>query len=130
SVGRYLVLGELGRGGMGVVYEAWDPRIERRVAIKTIEPEMVAEEDRDEVIERFRRETKVVGRLHHPGIVTIFDYGEERSRTTAEAVLFFYVMEYLEGHSLARVLRERRMLPDTEAVSITADIADALQISH
>jgi serine/threonine protein kinase/tetratricopeptide (TPR) repeat protein len=129
-VGRYLITGELGRGGMGVVYEAWDPRIERTVAIKTIEPELVGEEDREEVIERFRRETKVVGRLHHPGIVTIYDYGEERERPGAPPILYYYVMEYLVGHSLARVLRERHTLPDTEAVAITADISDALQVSH
>lgn len=128
-IGRYLVLGELGRGGMGVVYEAWDPRIERCVAIKTLEPELVPDEDRDEVIERFRRETKVVGRLHHPGIVTIFDYGEELEADTGSRILY-YVMEYLEGASLAREIRERRTLPDREAVAIGIDIADALQVAH
>jgi serine/threonine protein kinase/tetratricopeptide (TPR) repeat protein len=134
-VGRYLVAGELGRGGMGVVYDAWDPGIERRVAVKTIEPDLVPEEDRDEVIERFRRETKIVGRLHHPGIVTIFDYGEERepspgSAAVAGSKLFYYVMEYLEGQSLARVLRERRTMPDVEAVAIVTDILEALAVSH
>lgn len=134
-VGRYLVAGELGRGGMGVVYDAWDPGIERRVAIKTIEPDLVSEEDRDEVIERFRRETKIVGRLHHPGIVTIFDYGEERepppgSAAVAGSKLFYYVMEYLEGQSLARVMRERRTMPDVEAVAIVTDILEALAVSH
>jgi serine/threonine protein kinase len=132
-VGRYVVVGELGRGGMGVVYEAWDPRIERHVAIKTIEPELVGEEDRDEVIERFKRETKVVGRLHHPAIVTIYDYGEERESSEvpgATAHIYYYVMEYLEGQSLARVLRDRRTLPDVEAVSIVADVAQALHVTH
>jgi serine/threonine protein kinase len=129
-VGRYAVTGELGRGGMGVVYDAWDPGIERRVAIKTIEPDLVPEEDRDEVIERFRRETKIVGRLHHPGIVTIFDYGEERDQTGLGSKLYYYVMEHLEGQSLARVMRERRMLPDVEAVSIVANVLEALHVSH
>ncbi|MCK6550415.1 protein kinase [Myxococcota bacterium] len=129
-VGRYVITGELGRGGMGVVYDAWDPGIERRVAIKTIEPDLVPEEDRDEVIERFRRETKIVGRLHHPGIVTIFDYGEERDQTGLGSKLYYYVMEHLEGQSLARVLRERRMLPDVEAVTIVANVLEALHVSH
>lgn len=132
-VGRYLILGELGRGGMGVVYDAWDPGIERRVAIKTIEPDLVPEEEREEVVERFRRETKIVGRLHHPTIVTIYDSGQERAQdSTGRWVpsLFYYVMEYLEGQSLARVLREKRTLPDEDAVRIAADIAEALQLSH
>lgn len=133
-IGRYLVLGELGRGGMGLVYEAWDPGIERRVAIKTIEPETVPEDEREEVVERFRREIRVVGRLHHPGVVTIYDYGEERDghRSSIEpyAKLYYYVMEYLEGESLARVLRERSILPDVEAVTIVAEVLEALDVAH
>jgi serine/threonine protein kinase len=133
-VGRYLLTGELGRGGMGVVYEAWDPGIERRVAIKTIEPDLVPEEERDEVVERFRRETKVVGRLHHPSIVTIFDSGNERGLDEATGnripILYYYVMEYLEGMSLARVLREQHLLPEVEALRIARDIAEALDLSH
>ena len=134
TVGRYLVVGELGRGGMGVVYEAWDPGIDRRVAIKTIEPDLVAEEEREEVIERFKREVKIVGRLHHPAIVTIHDSGLERERdpVTNRRIpsLYYYVMEYLDGRSLARVLRDERRLTDETAVAIAADIAEALQLSH
>ena len=134
GVGRYLIVGELGRGGMGVVYDAWDPGIERRVAIKTIEPELVPEEDREEIVERFRRETKVVGQLNHPAIVTIYDYGQERALdpSTGSRVpsLLYYVMEYLEGQSLAQALHERGRLPDPEAVGIAAVIAEALQVSH
>ncbi|MCA9555079.1 MAG: protein kinase, partial [Myxococcales bacterium] len=134
TVGRYLVVGELGRGGMGVVYEGWDPGIERRVAIKTVEPDLVPEEDRDEVVERFRRETKVVGRLKHRAIVTVFDSGRERAKDPVSGrrytALYYYVMEYLEGCSLARVLREQERLPEVDAVRIAADIAEALQLSH
>jgi serine/threonine protein kinase/tetratricopeptide (TPR) repeat protein len=134
AVGRYLVVGELGRGGMGVVYEGWDPGIERRVAIKTVEPDLVPEEDREEVVERFRRETKVVGRLKHRAIVTVFDSGRERAKDPVSGrrftALYYYVMEYLEGRSLARVLREQDRLPEVEAVRIAADIAEALQLSH
>lgn len=133
-IGRYLITGELGRGGMGVVYEAWDPGIERKVAIKTIEPELVPEDEREEVVERFRRETKIVGRLHHRAIVTIYDSGREKETDpiTGKRVvaLYYYVMEYLEGHSLARVLKDRQALSEQEAVRIAADIAEALQLSH
>ncbi len=133
SIGRYVITGEVGRGGMGLVYEAWDPKIERRVAVKTIEPDLVPDpEEREEVIERFRREIKVVGRLRHPGIVTIFDFGQdpEGGRADDEGGLLFYVMEFLEGRSLSRLLRERELLPDVEAVSIAVDIAEALQVAH
>ncbi len=133
-VGRYLLVGELGRGGMGVVYDAWDPSIERRVAIKTLEPELVQEEERDEVVTRFRRETKVVGQLKHPAIVTIFDFGYQRDVHPVTGVpgpaLYYYVMEYLEGQSLAEALRDRGRMPDLDAVAIAAVIAEALQIAH
>ena len=132
-VGRYLVVGELGRGGMGVVYDAWDPGIERRVAIKTIEPALVPEDEREEVIARFRRETKIVGQLKHPAIVTIFDFGQERADRISHdrsPTLLYYVMEYLEGQSLAQALRDRGRIPEREAIAIAADIAEALQLSH
>ncbi len=134
TIGRYLVVGELGRGGMGVVYEGWDPGIERRVAIKTVEPELVPEEDRAEVVERFRRETKVVGRLKHRAIVTVFDSGRQREPDPVTGrqyiALYYYVMEFLEGVSLARRLREQDRLSEAEALRITIDIAEALQLSH
>lgn len=135
-MGRYVVVGELGRGGMGVVYDAWDPRIERRVAIKTVEPDLVTDEgEREEVILRFLREIKVVGRLQHPGIIKIFDYGEEPELKPGEDLyrpgrIFFYVMEYLDGRPLAKVMRERGALPDVEAVRIATDVAEALHVSH
>lgn len=134
TIGRYVVVGELGRGGMGVVYEGWDPGIERRVAIKTVEPDLVPEEDRDEVVERFRRETKVVGRLKHRAIVTVFDSGRQRAvdpvtgdRYTSH---YYYVMEFIDGRSLASLLREQGRLPEVQALRIVVDIAEALQMSH
>ncbi len=136
SIGRYIILGDLGRGGMGVVYDAWDPRIERQVAIKTIEPDLVTDEqEREEVIERFLREIKVVGRLSHPGIVTIYDYGEDPELRRgddpyAHGRTYYYVMEYLEGRPLARVLRTQPVIPDVQAVQIAIDVADALATAH
>jgi serine/threonine protein kinase len=136
SIGRYVITGELGRGGMGVVYDAWDPRIDRRVAIKTIEPDLVPDEgEREEVIERFLREIKVVGKLQHPSIVTIFDYGEDPELRRgddpyASGRIYFYVMEYLEGRSLAKILREKKQLVDLDAVQIGLDVAEALRVAH
>lgn len=136
SIGRYIIVGEIGRGGMGLVYECWDPRIERHVAVKTIEPDLVPDpQEREEVIERFMRETKIVGRLHHPGIVTIFDYGQDPELRRGDDPFepgrtYFYVMEYLDGQPLAQMMRERGVIPDIEAVSIAVDVAEALQIAH
>ncbi len=117
---------------MGVVYEAYDPGIDRRVAIKTLEPDLVPEEERQEVVERFRRETKIVGRLEHPAIVTVFDVGLERSPLPGgrQEVLHFYVMEFLDGRSLARVLRDDGALPLRSAVEVARSVAEALSLSH
>jgi eukaryotic-like serine/threonine-protein kinase len=75
--GRYEILAELGRGAMGVVYKARDPRINRVVAVKTVPLIGLAPEEEREYRERFAREAEAAGRLSHPGIVTIFDVGEE-----------------------------------------------------
>ena len=136
KLGRYLVLGELGHGGMGVVYEAWDPHIERFVAIKTLEPDLVSEPDiREETIQRFLRETKIVGRLRHPAIITIFDYGHEpedmsRAEVYRPGCIYFYVMELLEGESLASLMRRKKQLADVTAVRITRDVSQALAVAH
>lgn len=133
TVGRYLILGELGRGGMGVVYEAWDPGIERKVAIKTLEPDLVPEEDRREVVERFRRETKIVARLEHPSVVTVYDVGLDRSPVPSGEgwdVIHFYVMELLEGASLGQRLREDGPMERRRALEITRSLAEALALAH
>ena len=75
-LGRYRILGELGRGAMGVVYRATDPIIEREVALKTLLPDL-PEDVIDEIRIRFLREARSAGRLSHPNIVTIFDVGQE-----------------------------------------------------
>ncbi len=81
-----------GRGGMGAVYRAWQPGLERPVAIKLLAPTMT---DDDLFRDRFRREARMLGRLHHPGIVEVHDTGE-----TDDGQLF-YVMEFVEGTDLA-----------------------------
>src|SRR3989449_5889900 len=75
-LGRYRILGELGRGAMGVVYRATDPIIEREVALKTLLPDL-PDDVIDEIRIRFLREARSAGRLSHPNIVTIFDVGQE-----------------------------------------------------
>lgn len=114
---RYELSAELGRGGMGVVFEAWDPRLNRQVAIKVILPEHLD----DEIEARFRREARVVARMDHPGIVPIFDYGRH------EGSLFF-VMPRLRGATLRELLGGRSLDVD-EILRIAAEIAEALDYS-
>jgi len=116
--GRYLIVGELGRGAMGAVHLAKDPLIERDVAIKTLLPDLPAEV-MGEVRERFLREARSAGRLNHPNIVTIFDVGEQDG-------VAYIAMEVLEGRSLQQMLRERGRLPFATIVDIAAQVADAL----
>ena len=75
SVGKYEIRREIGRGAMGVVYEAYDPAIKRVVALKTIRSEQLTGEDSAAAIARFRREAQAAGRLNHPNIVAIYDFG-------------------------------------------------------
>ena len=76
-LGKYDIRRELGKGAMGVVYEGFDPLIERTVAIKTILPAQLNGDEAANVLARFKREAQAAGRLNHPGIVAVYDYGEE-----------------------------------------------------
>ena len=121
-LGRYRILGELGRGAMGVVYRAVDPIIEREVALKTLLADL-PEDVIDEVRVRFLREARSAGRLSHPNIVTIFDVGEEGGAA-------FIAMELLEGRSLHQMLKEPQRIPFHTAADIVAQVADALHHAH
>jgi serine/threonine protein kinase len=124
--GRYEILNEVGRGAMGVVYKARDPRINRVVAVKTISLVGQPPEEDREYRERFFREAEAAGRLSHPGIVTIFDAGEE-----PETRAPYIVMEYVGGESLESLLaRSDRKLPMTTALQLTLEIAEALDSAH
>src|SRR5438046_7897573 len=79
SIGKYEIRREIGRGAMGVVYEGYDPSIKRVVALKTIRADQLTGGDPAAVIARFRREAQAAGRLNHPNIVSIYDFGEDRS---------------------------------------------------
>jgi serine/threonine-protein kinase len=125
--GRYEILSELGRGAMGIVYKARDPKINRVVAVKTISLSGQPPEDEQEYRERFFREAEAAGRLSHPGIVTVFDIGEEPVTRAP-----YIVMEFVAGQSLEKLLlskEDRKLLPE-EALQLALEIAEALDCAH
>jgi len=121
-LGRYKVLGELGRGAMGAVYRAVDPLIDREVAIKTLLPNLPPEV-MAEVRERFIREARSAGRLNHPSIVTIFDVGEHDG-------VAYIAMELLDGRSLQQMLRDPAPLAFQVSAELAAQVADALDVAQ
>ena len=123
-IGRYEVLQVLGRGSMGLVYKALDPKINRLLAIKTIRFSDEFDEDViQEIKERFFREAEIAGRLSHPCIVTIHDLGEEQDFT-------YMAMEYLEGDNLEKFINKKNLLPLRKVLSVVASVADALDFAH
>src|SRR5579864_2879410 len=123
--GRYEILGELGRGAMGVVYKARDPQINRLVALKTIALRGQDPEAEQEFRMRFLNEAQAAGRLHHPGIVAVFDVGED-----AETHDPYIVLEYVDGEALNRILARERKLSLERALQLTEEIAAALNYAH
>jgi serine/threonine protein kinase len=124
--GRYEVLTELGRGAMGVVYKAHDPKINRTVAVKTISLAGQDPEEEQEYRQRFFREAEAAGRVSHPGIVTIFDVGEE-----PETRAPYIVMEFVGGESLEKLLsRGDHKLPMEKALQLALELAEALECAH
>ena len=124
-VGRYEIVAEIGRGAMGIVYQAKDPRIDRIVALKTISINAQNAADEADYRERFLLEAKAVGRLSHPGIITIFDADEDPD--TREP---YIAMEYVQGQSLQTVLSQEQKLPLKQALQIMQEIAEALDYAH
>ncbi|HET6837430.1 MAG TPA: protein kinase [Gemmatimonadales bacterium] len=116
----YTIEGEIGRGGMGVVYRARDERLQRRVAIKVLPPEFAFQQD---IRERFTREAQTAARLSHPHIVPIHTVGEGQG-------LVYFVMGYVDGESVAARIRRRGNLPLEEARRIMKETADALSAAH
>ena len=121
KIGRYKILGELGRGAMGVVYKADDPNLDRVVALKTIALDKDAD-GRAEYQKRFMLEAKAAGKLNHPNIVTTFDFGE------ADGVAYL-AMELLEGPDLRKRVQQGT-IPPIEAVEIACQIAEGLAYAH
>jgi hypothetical protein len=120
QLGRYRILQKLGQGGMGDVYLAHDGKLDRRVALKVLPAERISDQD---AIARFQREAKALAKLSHPGIVQAFDSEEDQGR-------HFLVMEYVEGQSLADLLKEKRRVGPTLAAEYVRQAALALQHAH
>ena len=123
TCGRYEIIQELGQGAMGTVYLGRDPKINRRVAIKTLPYGSVPSGDLREVKRRFIREAEAAGKLSHPNIVTVFDIGEEHD-------MAYMAMELLEGTELTPYCRPGRLLPVGDVLDIMAAVADALAYAH
>ncbi|MFZ3265870.1 MAG: protein kinase [Terriglobales bacterium] len=125
-LGRYEIVAEQGRGAMGTVYKARDPKIDRFVAIKTILLHQIEIEEQREFRARFFVEAQAAGRLLHPGIVAVFDVGEDPETSDP-----YIVMEYIEGQTLQELLSENgKRLPLNDALRITLEIAEALDYAH
>lgn len=122
-VGRYVVRGVLGRGGMGVVYEVESPGIPGRLALKTIETRFLELSD-GAAAQRFRHEIKVLERLVHPSVVRLYDAGIARHPLGYE--LAYYVMEKLDGDTLVPGIKSGVPYPPDEALRVVAGLADAL----
>ncbi len=120
KVGPYEIQAMLGVGGMGQVYRARDPRLEREVAVKVLTDALAKEPG---YLERFRREARAVAKLNHPNIVQVYDFGEQGDLT-------YLVMPLITGGTLREYLAQRRVVPLAEAVSIIEQVAGALQYAH
>jgi serine/threonine protein kinase len=124
TLGKYKVLGTLGRGSMGVVYKAEDPEIGRIVAIKTLRKlGSKSEEDTQKSIQRFRTEARSAGRLRHPNIITVFD-------ASIEGDTPYIVMDYVEGEGLDVILSKEKKLEPKRALTLLKQLAEALDEAH
>jgi serine/threonine-protein kinase len=122
---RYRILREVGRGEMSVVYEAFDPLLERSVALKllSLAPSLTTEQ-REARLSRFKREAEAVARLRHPNVVHVFDFGRDPDGTP------YLVMEFVDGLTLAALLAERGPVPPARAAALLSQIADGLDAVH
>ena len=118
--GRYQMVRQVARGGMAEVYLARDLLLDRPVALKVLFPEFSSDPS---FVERFRREARAAANLNHPGIVSIYDWGNDGGK-------YFIVMEYVDGKTLREVIRAEGPLLAHRAAEIGADIAAALQFAH
>ncbi len=123
KAGRYQIVGELGRGSMGVVYRGFDPMIQRTVAIKTMLPEGLSPQEFHEYKTRFQREAMAAGILAHPNIITVYDFGEDNG-------VLYLAMEFLQGKSLENMVQEQGVLPMETILPIYEQICSALDHAH
>lgn len=126
--GKYRVKSEIGQGGMGVVYEAYDAMLRRRVAVKVLAPHLASDPT---FVKRFQHEAAAAASLHHPNIVTIHDVGMERVAGKNGRQLHYIVMQFVEGQGLDRWLqRQKRPLAVGEIGYVIRQVAEALQYAH
>src|SRR5690349_8520628 len=123
TLGRYNIERVLGKGAMGVVYEGVDPRLGRRVAIKTILKSHLDEDTAKDYSMRFVREAQAVARLNHPNIVQVYDFGEEGD-------IAYLVMEFIKGKELKNFFDANERFDLKEAVRIMCELCDALDFAH
>ena len=123
TLGRYTIERVLGKGAMGIVYEGVDPRLNRRVAIKTILKSHLDDDTAKDFAIRFVREAQAVARLNHPNIVQIHDFGEEGE-------IAYLVMEFIKGKELKDFFDANERFDLKEAVRIMGELCDALEFAH
>ena len=124
KIGKYEILGTLGKGGMGIVYKALDPDIEREVAIKTIRFDTLTEgQEKEDLLTRVIREAKAAGRLNHPNIITIYDVIRDKDLT-------YIIMQYVDGQSLQALIDSGRPFSPQEIIDTLKPVSDALDFAH
>jgi eukaryotic-like serine/threonine-protein kinase len=121
-VGKYALLSVIGKGSMGVVYKTFDPDIKRPVALKTIRRDLL-QDDTENFSARFRHEAQAAGALLHPGIVAVYEYGEEGAYA-------YIAMEYVEGRSLRECFEQKMVFTLTQVVGTVSQLLEALQYAH
>jgi serine/threonine protein kinase len=125
KIGRYEIVGEVGRGAMGIVYKASDPTIGRMVAIKVLSLESSGEEGGTDARESFMREARAAGRLSHPGIVTIHDALEDPETKNS-----YIVMEFIQGRTLESILLDGPRPSVEQSLKIIRQVGEALEYAH
>ena len=121
--GRYQVLSRIARGGMATVYLATDQMLGRNVALKVMHPHLAEGHAGEDFVARFRREAKSAARLAHPGLVAVFDQGQDGDTS-------YLVMEYIEGSNLRKTLVEEGPLPVGDALQTVEAVLEALAVAH
>lgn len=123
QLGKYTIAEVLGKGAMGVVYKGFDPHIRRVVALKTIRKDLVDDDQQATLLARFRNEAQAAGRLSHPGIVGVYEWGEVGD-------VAFLAMEYVEGNSLREYFVRGTRFDGRDVVSVMVQLLEALQHAH
>lgn len=123
TLGEYEIREVIGKGAMGVVYKGFDPHIRRIVALKTIRKDLVDDDQEASLLARFRNEAQAAGKLSHPGIVGVYEWGEAGD-------VAFLAMEYVEGNSLREYFVRGTRFEIGDAVSVMVQLLDALQHAH